>query len=63
MSLFESGITDDMKQARRDKLFYCRLNEVQEVAERYLTGERSIAVLGDSKLASTLDKSWNILKI
>ena len=39
LSNFYDGITDEMKQERRDRLFACDKTDIMDVAEKYLTGD------------------------
>ncbi|KAK9465224.1 peptidase M16C associated-domain-containing protein [Lipomyces arxii] len=59
--LFMNGITDDMRQQRRERLLRVSVEDIKDVAKRYLVDntDRSTAVLGP--LESWVDNSkWKI---
>ena len=65
MTLFKNGITDEMRQLHRDRLFSVDRESLIDVATRYLSdSERmnSIAILGPPNKKLTQDNSWTILK-
>ena len=65
MILFKQGITDEMRQVHRDRLFSVDRSSLIDVANRYLSdSERmsSIAILGPPNEKLTQDHSWTILK-
>ncbi|XP_017284999.1 presequence protease, mitochondrial [Kryptolebias marmoratus] len=64
MGRFLSGITDEMKQSHREKLFAVDQKSLVDVAERYLSvGQRTcgVAILGPENVTIKKDPSW-ILK-
>ena len=65
MTLFKKGITDEMRQIHRDRLFAVDRDALVDVASRYLSDEQqmsSVAILGPSNEKLTQDNSWTILK-
>lgn len=63
--LFKHGITNEMRQAHRDRLFAVGRDDLIDVATRYLSdSERmsSVAILGPRNEKLTEDTSWTILK-
>ncbi|KAI9011355.1 peptidase M16C associated-domain-containing protein [Gaertneriomyces semiglobifer] len=62
-TVFTTGITPEMQQARRERLFSTTLNDIREVAEKYLVGKpSSTAVLGDEAAADKRKaEGWNII--
>lgn len=65
MTLFKHGITDEMRQVHRDRLFSVDRDSLIDVATRYLSdSERmsSIAILGPPNKKLAQDNSWTILK-
>ncbi|KAK7206597.1 peptidase M16C associated-domain-containing protein [Myxozyma melibiosi] len=64
MALFNHGITDDMRQARREKLLGVGAGEVRDAAERYLVGgheRRSVALLGASQDWVSQQGGWEVV--
>ncbi|KAJ3111086.1 Presequence protease, mitochondrial [Phlyctochytrium bullatum] len=61
VSRFTSGITDEMRQKRREQIFALSLESVEQVALKYLARASSKAVLGPKQEAETLNpEKWNI---
>ncbi|KAM6989396.1 presequence protease, mitochondrial [Tautogolabrus adspersus] len=61
MGRFLSGVTDEMKQSHRERLFAVTHQSLVEVAERYLgVGQRTsgVAILGPENEAIKKDPSW-----
>ncbi|XP_060899687.1 presequence protease, mitochondrial-like [Labrus mixtus] len=61
MGRFLSGVTDEMKQNHRERLFAVTHQSLVEVAERYLgVGQRTcgVAILGPENEAIKKDSSW-----
>ncbi|XP_065809362.1 presequence protease, mitochondrial-like [Labrus bergylta] len=61
MGCFLSGVTDEMKQNHRERLFAVTHQSLVEVAERYLgVGQRTcgVAILGPENKAIKKDPSW-----
>uniref|UniRef100_A0A2I4CMQ5 Presequence protease, mitochondrial n=1 Tax=Austrofundulus limnaeus TaxID=52670 RepID=A0A2I4CMQ5_AUSLI len=61
MGRFLSGITDEMKQSHREKLFAVDQKSLVDVAERYLSvGQRTrgVAILGPENDTIKKDPSW-----
>ncbi|XP_065809359.1 presequence protease, mitochondrial-like [Labrus bergylta] len=61
MDRFLSGVTDEMKQNHRERLFAVTHQSLVEVAERYLgVGQRTcgVAILGPENEAIKKDPSW-----
>ena len=59
--LFLSGITDDMLQARRERLLDVTAEQVQSVADEFLVkraAESSIAILGEKKDWANAANGW-----
>ncbi|KAJ1787673.1 Mitochondrial presequence protease, partial [Coemansia sp. RSA 2399] len=56
MSYFTTGITDDMRQERREMFFNVSSNDLKDVAAKYLASDASgsqssVAVIGEEGLA------------
>ena len=65
MTLFKHGITDEMRQLHRDRLFTVDREALVDVATRYLSDAQrmsSIAILGPANKKLSQDNSWTILK-
>ena len=63
MRLFLSGITDEMLQARRERLLDVSAAQVQEVADKFLVqraGEANLAVLGEKKDWVDAGQGWEL---
>lgn len=63
MSLFLSGVTDEMKQQHRERLFAVTHNSLVEAAERHLSiGHRkcSVAILGPENASVKKDPLWMV---
>ncbi|KAM9790925.1 presequence protease, mitochondrial [Syngnathus typhle] len=61
MSVFLSGITDEMKQRHRERLVHVTRENLLDVAERYLTlGSKTygVSILGPENDAIKKDPSW-----
>ncbi|GAA6216215.1 presequence protease, mitochondrial [Lates japonicus] len=61
MGRFLSGVTDEMKQGHRERLFAVTHKNLVDVAERYLSvGQRTcgVAILGPENETITKDPSW-----
>ena len=63
MGLFLSGITDEMKQKRREQLLDVSRDQVREVAQKYLVDalkrdEGRIAFLGEKR--PWVDETWTV---
>ncbi|KAJ3213672.1 Presequence protease, mitochondrial [Dinochytrium kinnereticum] len=62
MTRYGTGVTDEMRQARRDLIFDLDLKSIEAVAERYLTKPSSKAILGPRQEADGLQSGdWNVL--
>ncbi|KAJ2810355.1 Mitochondrial presequence protease, partial [Coemansia furcata] len=60
MTYFTTGVTDDMRQERRDQFFEVTANDLKDVAAKYLSPEissqpTSVAVIGEESLAISGD--------
>lgn len=65
MTLFQQGITDEMRQLHRDRLFAVDKETLVDVANRYLSSSErmsSVAILGPSNETLLRDNSWTIIK-
>ena len=65
MTLFKRGITDEMRQIHRDRLFTVDREALIDVAARYLSDSQrmsSIGILGPANEKLSQDNSWTILK-
>lgn len=65
MTLFKHGITDEMRQLHRDRLFAVDRGTLMEAASRYLSDSQrmsSVAILGPPNEKLAQDNSWTILK-
>lgn len=63
MALFRDGIDEDMRQLRRENLLDVTIEDVKNVAEKYLVGGKdsgSVAVIGP-KLDEYDENAWNIV--
>ena len=63
MANFVYGITDEMKQKRREQLLDVTKDQIREVAQKYIVGALSqnterIVFLGEKR--DFVDKSWAI---
>ncbi|KAJ2011709.1 Mitochondrial presequence protease, partial [Coemansia sp. S610] len=66
MTYFTTGITDDMRQERRDQFFEVTANDLKDVAAKYLLPEASsrptsVAVIGEESLAISGD--WKHVRL
>ncbi|KAJ3327855.1 Presequence protease, mitochondrial [Blyttiomyces sp. JEL0837] len=57
MLLFRSGITDELRQTRRDHIFATNYNTLVAVAEKYLLGPSAKALLGPGS-EKFADNNW-----
>lgn len=64
MTLFLSGITDEMRQTMRDRLFQVSKQDVINVTKKYLTGDRPAAVsfIGPENSIVKTDDTWKVIK-
>lgn len=63
MVLFSMGISDDLRQARREQLLSVGAREVRDVAQKYLVGQkdqRSVALLGGKQEWISEADGWTI---
>ncbi|KAI9276663.1 peptidase M16C associated-domain-containing protein [Phascolomyces articulosus] len=61
MLQFVNGVSDDMRQRRREQLLAVTQNDIRQVAEDYLkTNEASMAILGEANDKLMNDSSWTI---
>lgn len=60
-SLFLEGITDEMRQVRRERFLDVTVQDLQEVADKYLasTSNDVYTVVGDTKILGASD-DWNV---
>lgn len=66
MIYFLDGITDEMRQIRREQLLDVAVNDVREVAQKYLIdqirrNQTAVAVLGELK--EWCDESWSVFPL
>ncbi|KAI8324367.1 hypothetical protein GQ54DRAFT_256547 [Martensiomyces pterosporus] len=65
MTYFTTGITDDMRQERRDQFFSVTANDLKDVAAKYLVPSggqlASLAVIGEETLP--IPEEWDHLKL
>ncbi|KAJ2883654.1 Mitochondrial presequence protease [Coemansia aciculifera] len=66
MTYFTTGVTDDMRQERRDQFFEVTANDLKDVAVKYLSPETasqptSVAVIGEESLAISGD--WKQVRL
>lgn len=60
-ALFKEGVTDEMRQTRREQLLDVDITDIKEVAEKYLiNGKPSVALVGDSQGDQ---KDWNVVDL
>ncbi|SCU91938.1 LAFA_0F06832g1_1 [Lachancea sp. 'fantastica'] len=57
---FTYGITDDMRQRRREQLLDVSLADVRNAAEKYLFNTETVSAAIGPKLAEMQKESWNI---
>ncbi|CCD26340.1 pitrilysin family metalloprotease NDAI_0H01660 [Naumovozyma dairenensis CBS 421] len=58
---FFSGVTDEMRQKRREQLLDVSLSDINRVAEKYLLSKNSsVAVVGPLIDGETVEPAWNI---
>lgn len=64
MTLFLSGVTDEMRQTMRERLFEVTRQDLTTVAQKYLTGNRPQAVsfIGPENQNVQSDNTWNVIK-
>ncbi|KAK9764184.1 Mitochondrial presequence protease [Basidiobolus ranarum] len=63
MTYFTTGLSDDMRQKRREALLSVTSNDVKEAAEKYLKGHMSnssIAVLGEPNETISQNPDWDV---
>ncbi|PWW76210.1 hypothetical protein C7212DRAFT_295993 [Tuber magnatum] len=64
---FMDGITDDMRQTRREQLLDVGVNDIRDVAQRYLIDQvrrmSAVAVLGEKKDWVTPEEGWNVFPL
>ncbi|RPA92156.1 hypothetical protein L873DRAFT_1710960 [Choiromyces venosus 120613-1] len=64
---FMDGITDDMRQTRRERLLDVNVNDIRDVAQRYLIDQvrkmSAVAVLGEKKDWATPEEGWNVFPL
>ncbi|KAG0638487.1 Metalloenzyme, LuxS/M16 peptidase-like protein [Tuber brumale] len=64
---FMDGITDDMRQTRREQLLDVGVNDIRDVAQRYLINQvrrmSAVAVLGEKKDWATPEEGWDIFPL
>ncbi|ORY02652.1 hypothetical protein K493DRAFT_405243 [Basidiobolus meristosporus CBS 931.73] len=61
MTYFTTGLSDDMRQKRREALLKVTSDDVRQAAEKYLKGhlnQSSIAVLGEPNESISQDPDW-----
>ncbi|KAJ1883128.1 Mitochondrial presequence protease [Coemansia sp. RSA 1722] len=66
MTYFTTGVTDDMRQERRDRFFAVTANDLKDVAEKYLASKdagkvTSVAVIGEESLDISGD--WTQMRL
>ena len=60
-TLFHSGVTDEMRQTRREQLLDVTLNDIQMVAEKYIGNKSSVnTVIGSVIKGKTVEPLWEI---
>ncbi|CCH40839.1 putative metalloprotease [Wickerhamomyces ciferrii] len=60
-ALFKEGVTDEMRQTRREQILDVDIEDLQEVAEKYLVnGKPSVAVVGNDPGEQ---KDWNTVDL
>ncbi|CAC5423203.1 PITRM1 [Mytilus coruscus] len=64
MTLFLSGITDEMRQTMRDRLFHVSKQDVINVTKKYLTGDRpaTVSFIGPENSTVKTDDTWKVMK-
>ncbi|KAI7860572.1 peptidase M16C associated-domain-containing protein [Circinella umbellata] len=61
MLQFVNGVSDDMRQRRREQLLAVSQNDIRQVAEQYLkTDNVSMAILGEANEKLMNDSSWTV---
>lgn len=61
-STFMEGITDDMKQERRERFLDVRISDLQRAAEKYLLPSEGevVTVIGDAKALGVKEDEWTV---
>ena len=61
---FDHGITDEMRQTRRENLLDVSIEDINHVREKYLDGERGYeVVVGPVVNEKTIEPTWNIVNV
>ena len=64
VTYFMSGVTDDMKQARREQLLDVSLLDVHRVAEKYLLNKEGVStVIGPGIEGKTVSPNWEVKEL
>ncbi|CAI4362379.1 BAL_1a_G0012490.mRNA.1.CDS.1 [Saccharomyces cerevisiae] len=64
VTYFMSGVTDDMKQARREQLLDVSLLDVHRVAEKYLLNKEGVStVIGPGLEGKTVSPNWEVKEL
>lgn len=61
-STFMEGITDDMKQERRERFLDVKIPDLQRVAEKYLVPSEGevVTIIGDAKALGVSEDEWTV---
>ncbi|KXJ26327.1 Presequence protease, mitochondrial [Exaiptasia diaphana] len=63
LGYFSQGVTDEMKQTQRDRLFAVTRDDLIDVTRRYLSStSNSVALLGPENERTSTDSTWTIRK-
>ncbi|SCU89095.1 LANO_0D03906g1_1 [Lachancea nothofagi CBS 11611] len=62
-SQFHFGISDEMRQKRREQLLDVRLKDVRSAAEKYIIGRKSVSAVVGPRLDSMSDSSWKFREL
>ncbi|SCV01110.1 LAME_0G14114g1_1 [Lachancea meyersii CBS 8951] len=60
---FSYGISDDMRQKRREQLLDVTLSDVRNVAEKYLLDSKSVSAAIGPKLAEMKEELWDVKQL
>lgn len=62
VAAFIDGITDSMRQERREHFLYIDNEDLKQVTEKYLVGQgkEAVTVIGDNSHLKVKDEDWNI---
>lgn len=63
-STFLDGVTDELRQERRERFLDVSINDLKDVAERYLVPSNEVVtVVGDNEMLKVDDHKWDIVAL